>query len=250
MILRSSSLFGLLLVSIDNPTFGDYIDTDYDANVMDQLIKQRRKSTMNTLGHGVRFQTLAEKYGAEFETSADAALTAIAGLTTTSVTDVSATGDWTDFASAASYSYEVLLASNSEVIASGSVVASTTPITGLTPGTAYILKVRALDASDVVISSWTSSEFTTGLAAPTNLTVGTITATGATGDWDDYPSATGYDYEIRKASDDSLVTSGSVVPSTKAVTGLTTATNYIFKVRATLAVGGPTAFVSTPFTTV
>lgn len=248
IIIQSSALFGLSLISIDpDLSFSDFINTDFDAARMDRLVRERRKSTVNTLGHGIEFKTLAEKYGAEYESATEAALPAIANLTVDTA-DGDAVANWDDFASATSYLYKLFVYGEQQMMAHGTTVSSSLVLADLDPGT-YTLRIKAKGAADVSLSKWTDFSFTIPAAEPANLTVGTITATGATGNWDDYPTATGYDYEIRTAVGDTLVTSGTVVPSTKAVTGLTTATNYVFKVRATFAAGDPTAWASAAFTT-
>lgn len=163
MIIRSSSLFGLNLITTGaTPTFGDFVNTDYDAAVMERLVRERRRSSVNTLGHGVQFQTIAEKYGATYETPAEALLPSIANLAIADLLDVSATGNWDDFALATGYQYVLVKQSDPYTpVLSGSVVASTVPLTPLTQLTSYTLKVRATGANSTILSKWTSVDFTT-----------------------------------------------------------------------------------------
>lgn len=84
------------------------------------------------------------------------------------------------------------------------------------------------------------------LAPPSGLAASAITATGVTLNWNAVPGATGY--TVEKSSDGgSTWTSAGADPTaaTLAVTGLTTATSYQFRVRAKKT-GAPSSDWSTP----
>lgn len=85
------------------------------------------------------------------------------------------------------------------------------------------------------------------LSGPTSVSAGTITATGAVIDWADYSGATSYNYIV--TSGGAVVQSGSVAVSTKTLTGLTTATDYVVQVQAVAANGTLTNWSSVSFTT-
>lgn len=81
----------------------------------------------------------------------------------------------------------------------------------------------------------------------TGLVVNTITTTTATGDWDDFPNALNYEYQVLNGT--TVVQSGTVVPSTVNLTGLTINTAYTLKVRGILPSNGYTNWASITFNT-
>ncbi|MDR0274642.1 MAG: IPTL-CTERM sorting domain-containing protein [Burkholderiaceae bacterium] len=129
-------------------------------------------------------------------------------------------------------------------------------LTGLTPGTDYMLYFIASDGS--IISNIASVAFTTGVPVLTALTASGITATGASFSITSDASATGY-WLVRLASDPAPTpidislggNSGPMTmgtPFTRSVAGLTPSTNYVLYFIASQS-GATSSVASAPFTT-
>jgi len=118
--------------------------------------------------------------------------------------------------------------------------ASPFTLTGLTPDTAYTIRIRATDSTNAFAKSpWTATVTATTesslpeLAVPTNLATGTMTATTAPLTWDAVTNAVSYHVQYKTSVETEWTDFATepVTPSTT-VTGLVTATEYDFRVRA------------------
>jgi hypothetical protein len=118
--------------------------------------------------------------------------------------------------------------------------ASPFTLTGLTPETTYTIRIRATDSTNTFAKSpWTATVTATTesslpeLAVPENLATGTMTATTAPLTWDAVTNAVSYhvQYKTSVATEWTDFATEPVTPSTT-VTGLVTATEYDFRVRA------------------
>ena len=96
-------------------------------------------------------------------------------LSTSSVAVTTATASWTSVSGATSYQLERSLSSSFSSPTTTSHTTTSTPITGLSPGTTYYLRVRAVVGSHQGNWSTTRSITTTNVTAPT----GTITISAA-----------------------------------------------------------------------
>lgn len=112
---------------------------------------------------------------------------------------------------------------------------------------------RFLEIGNKVGVSFSSS---TATAGPAGVLVDTIAATTATGNWTEVVKTVPVTYRwyVATAADPTTSVVGGTVEDvdTVAITGLTTATEYIFKVRAEWTIGGTTYFTdyaSDDFTT-
>ncbi|MBB5868273.1 endoglucanase [Allocatelliglobosispora scoriae] len=173
--------------------------------------------------------------------------------TASGITATSATLTWaasTDNVGVAGY--EVVNASN---IVVGTSATTSITLTGLSPSTAYALRVRAKDAASNTSSASAAVTFTTAASSDTSppTTPGTptasgITATSATLAWaasTDNVAVTGY--EVINASNAVVATSTA---TSVALTGLTPSTGYALRVRAKDAAGNTsTASAAVTFTT-
>lgn len=120
----------------------------------------------------------------------------------------------------------------------------------ITVSAGFILSlIGCTSSSDITESSSLSS------SAPTNLTVGTVTASAVTISWTDNSSAeTGYEVEMCSGSGCSSYTAVSASPlaansTSHTQTGLTASTIYKFRVRATNSFGPSDYVVSSEATT-
>lgn len=120
-------------------------------------------------------------------------------------------------------------------------VASPFTLTGLTPDTAYTIRIRATDSTNTYAKSpWTANITATTeavppppLATPANLATGTMTATTAPLTWDAVAGAATYHVQYKTTVSPTWLDFATepATPSTT-VTGLVASTSYDFRVRA------------------
>jgi hypothetical protein len=113
----------------------------------------------------------------------------------------------------------------------------TADATSLTPATKYFFKVSSSATNKVGSSKIISATTLANIAAPATFVASAVTSTSMTLTWAAVPTATGY---IVERATNAGFTAGLTTQYTGAllttnVTGLTTATTYYFRVRATLA---------------
>jgi len=173
------------------------------------------------------------------------------GLTTTSITNSSATVNWTAVSGAVSYTVEYKLNSASTwTSATAATTATSVNITGLTASALYDWRVRTNCSGGN--SSYTQAQFTTTAApcnAPTGLTATAITATGATVNWTTVAGSVSYtvEYKINSASTWATVAVATTATSVN-ITGLNASTLYDWRVR-TNCTGGNSTYTQAQFTT-
>ena len=129
--------------------------------------------------------------------------------------------------------------------ADGTSTTASTTVTGLTNGTSYVFRVRAVNANGAGSYTAASSQVTpaTVPGTPTSL-AGTAGNTTVALTWTAPASDGGSaltDYNIQSSSDDgstwSTFADGTSTTTSTTVTGLTNGTSYIFRVRAVNAAG-------------
>ncbi|MBD0680126.1 fibronectin type III domain-containing protein [Pseudomonas sp. PSB11] len=169
-------------------------------------------------------------------------------LRATSITNNSATLEWTASSDNVGVTgYEIFRGNNRIDTANGTRFV----VNGLSPGTPYVFKVRAMDAAGNGTDSdplpvTTTKPDTTAPSKPTNLRATTITDTSATLEWNassDNVGVTGY--EIFRGNNRIDTANGTRI----VVTGLSKNTPYVFKVRAMDAAGNGTYSDPLPLTT-
>ena len=108
-------------------------------------------------------------------------------------------------------------------------------VSGLTAGTQYFFRVRAVNPGGTSANSTNFSQWTLP-DAPFNLAAASITAGGFSASWEQPVSATGYRLDVDDSADFSSPLSGfnnlTVSGTTQSVTGLAAGTEYYFRVRA------------------
>lgn len=109
-------------------------------------------------------------------------------------------------------------------------------LTGLTPNTAYEVRVRAVAADPVDNSAYSTAvafaTTLTPLAAPANLAAATPTATTIPLTWDAVTGAVGYVVRWRLDGATTWTTRAQVAGTTDTITGLTASTDYEVQVQA------------------
>ncbi len=146
------------------------------------------------------------------------------GLSTSGITQMAITLDWTK--SAGATSYEVNGGALNAWTDAGDV--ATYQFTGLTANTQYTLQVRAVnDGGQSAAASESATTLPNAPAAPTGLSTSGITQTAITLDWTKSAGATGYKVQVDNGT---VTTLGDV--ATHEFTGLTADTSYTLKVVA------------------
>lgn len=153
------------------------------------------------------------------------------------VASTSFTANWSAVSGATSYRLDVSVDGFSTFVSGYNnltVAGTSASVTGLTAGTTYSYRVRAVNISG---SSYSSNTVTTLSlpAAPTSSAATSITTTGFTANWSASTSATGYFLDVSTNNFVGFVTgySNVAVPGTSwAITGLTAGTGYQYRVRA------------------
>ena len=145
---------------------------------------------------------------------------------------------------AASYRLDVASTSNFSSILSGynnlTVSGTSQSVTGLTSGTTYYYRVRAINSAG---SSSVSSNVVTVLplpAATTTLPPSSITTTSFVANWNAGTNASGYQLDVSADGFATMISgyNGVIVGGTsQTVTGLTANTTYYYRVRSTNSSG-------------
>jgi Metallo-peptidase family M12B Reprolysin-like/Secretion system C-terminal sorting domain/Bacterial pre-peptidase C-terminal domain/Fibronectin type III domain len=172
-----------------------------------------------------------------------------AGLTTTAITNTSATLNWSAVANATSYLAEYQVTGGSTWNTIGTTNTTSINLGGLTQGTSYTWHVRATCAAG--IGNFVSASFTTTspCSSPTGLNSSAITSSGATVSWAAVSGATSYavDYKLNSSGTWTVATALTAATSVN-LSGLITASLYDWRVSATCA-SGTSAFTTAQFTT-
>ena len=124
-------------------------------------------------------------------------------------------------------------------------------LTGLTPETTYLVKVRA-KCSESDFSEWTSNvSFTTTVACPvpTALTYSEVSSTSATISWTAGASESLWNLKYKKTSDDEWTEVNGLASSSYTITSLNGATEYSVQVQADCEEESVSTWLSGNFTT-
>jgi hypothetical protein len=167
---------------------------------------------------------------ATFTTTGTSGCTAPTQLSSSSLTQTGATLSWGSVSGATGYTvqYKTSAATTWTTI---NATTNSLSLTGLTAGTTYNWQVKASCSSGYSLQSSFTTTTSTGCAAPAQLASSAVTQTGATVSWAAVSGATGYTLQY-KTSSATTWTSVAVTTTSRALTGLVAATNYVWQVKA------------------
>ncbi|TXH30868.1 MAG: T9SS type A sorting domain-containing protein [Cyclobacteriaceae bacterium] len=175
------------------------------------------------------------------------------GLTASAVTASTATVGWTAVSGALSYSVDYKLNTSATWInAAAATTNLSVNLTGLTAGSLYDYRVRT--NCNGLSSIYSQAQFTTGTAscnAPTGLTSGSVTASGATVNWTAVSGAANYDVDYKLNSSGTWTNAATGTTSLSVnLSGLSASSLYDWRVRANCtAVGLSSSYSQAQFTT-
>jgi len=238
----STGATGYFLDVSTSATFASFVYNNMSVSGTSQVI------TGLSAGTTYYFRVAATNAGGTSAESTTATLTTAPGTPTATaanpITTTGFTANWNAVAGATSYVLDVGTTSGGTDIINGTNVGNgiSSAVTGLASATTYYYRIRALNSggpssNSNVITVLTATPVP---AAPVATAGNPITTTGFTANWGAVPGATGYFIDVSLSSTFasfvlSNVSVGNGVSS--AVTGLSSATTYYYRVRGS-NVGG------------
>lgn len=166
-------------------------------------------------------------------------------LTTSSITSSGATLSWTAASGAVNYTVDYKATTSSTWTTLTTTSSTSYALSGLSASTGYDWRVRtncSASASNFVQASFTSAA---GCAVPTNLGVTGITSSGATVSWTAVTGAVSYRVESKLASSSTWTDTATTTSTSRTYSGLSSASNYDWRVRTNCSSGGSTFAQST-----
>jgi photosystem II stability/assembly factor-like uncharacterized protein len=222
----------------------------------DNLSVTGTSSAVINLLEGVTYKYRLRATNASYSSANSNAITIITAppvpvaLAAVSITTTGLTAKWSPAPGAASYQLDISTNNFLSFIVgynSLSVSGTSAVITGLTAGTTYQYRLRAVNTSGTSLSSNVISTTTISVAPTANTSIA-ITSTGLTSNWGAVTGATDYrlDVSVSNAftSFEGVYNNFTVSGTSIAVTGLTPGLTYYYRVRANNA-SGPSAHSNT-----
>ncbi|MBL7767213.1 MAG: fibronectin type III domain-containing protein [Chitinophagaceae bacterium] len=167
------------------------------------------------------------------------------GFSSSGVTDFTATVSWTPVPGALWYAIQYRVAAGPGAWINSSSTPATKPFVGLTPATTYDVRVKAYcSGSSSPYSAIFQFTTTNNCIYPGGINATGITTTTASVNWTAVAPANYYTLRYRTTAGPGAWVTGTVVPTTKALTGLTPGTMYDVQI-ATNCTGGQSAFSPT-----
>jgi hypothetical protein len=166
-------------------------------------------------------------------------------LAAASITTTGATISWGAVSGATSYNVQYKLGTATTWTTVTSATTSLA-ISGLTAATTYNYQVQAVCASGTgaysTAASFTTSSTAVSCGTPTGLASSLVTSTGATVSWTSVTGATSYNVQYKTNAATTWTTVTSTTTS-RAITGLTASTAYLYQIQA-VCTSGTSAFSS------
>jgi Fibronectin type III domain len=170
----------------------------------------------------------------------------------TAITTSSFNANWSSSAGATGYRLDVSTSSSFSSFVTGynnlAVTLTFSGVTGLSPGTTYYYRVRAINASSAVSANSSTITVVTMPDAPTASAASAVTANSFTANWSAVAGAVDYRLDVSANSTFSSFVAGfnnlTVAGTSASVSGLSAATSYYYRVRA-VNTGGTSANSST-----
>jgi hypothetical protein len=188
---------------------------------------------------------------ANFTITAGSSCGAPSGLSSSGITNTTATVSWTAVSGAVSYDVDYKAASSGTWINAATGTTSTSVnLGGLTQGTLYDWRVRTNCATES--SAYAQAQFTTTAPcnAPTGLTSSAITSSSATVSWGAVSGASNYDVDYKLNSSGTWTNAATGTTSTSVnLSGLTASSLYDWRVRANCGASGSSGYSQAQFTT-
>ena len=180
----------------------------------------------------VRSDCSAFATAASFTTAGESGCATPSGLSTSNITQNSATVSWVAVPGASNYTV-LFKVSASTSWATIITTTNSASITGLTAGTSYDWEVKA-DCSpsySSIAGFTTASAPPTGCATPSGLATTNITQSSATLNWTPVTGAASYTVQYKSAAASTWSTT-TTTGNSVSIGGLTAATNYVWQVKA------------------
>jgi hypothetical protein len=178
----------------------------------------------------------------------------VTGLSSSAITNTSATVSWSALSGALNYDVDYKLNSSATWVNAATATTSlSVALSGLTQGSLYDYRVRANCSG--ATGAYAQAQFTTTAPAscntPTGLASSSITASGATVAWTAVSGTANYDVDYKLNSSATWVNAATATASTSvALSGLTASSLYDWRVRANCtAIGLSSTYTQAQFTT-
>lgn len=210
-----------------------------DAGLVAGTTYQYAIYAYNGAGQAINYRTISPLTNSVITVSS-----APVATSATAVSQTSFTANWSAVTGATSYSLDVSSDNFSNLVtgyAAKSITGLNDAITGLTPGTTYQYRVRAVNASGLSDNSNTVSQITIP-ATPSTSAAQEVRTNDFKAVWSASPNATGYQLDVSQNNFATFITgyegkSISASVTEEVVTGLSPLTQYQYRVRSVNAGG-------------
>src|SRR4029079_19560452 len=156
------------------------------------------------------------------------------GLSSSSITNTSATVSWSVVPGAVTYNLKWKASSSFTWTTISDITTTSTDLTELTAGTSYDFQVQTICSGGSGSSSYsnaTSFSTTASVDSPTGLSSSSITNTSATVSWSVVPGAVTYNLKWKASSSFTWTTISDIATTSTDLTELTAGTSYDFQVQ-------------------
>jgi hypothetical protein len=174
-----------------------------------------------------------------------------AGLSSSGITNTTATVSWTAVQGAVTYNLQWKPSSSSTWATVNGITTTSSDLATLLAGTSYDFQVQTICAAgSSAYSDPTSFTTVASCGIPTGLTSSGITNTTATVSWTAVPGAASYTLQWKPSSSSTWATVNGIATTSSNLTTLLAGTSYDFQVQTICAAGSSAYSDPTSFTTV